>query len=150
MQASKEYNKNKNMKKNIAKQLRELSEGVPYSLELVSKGRTLKGAELDLQEVIKLNERGEVVNDDAIYKKKELAFREIDHYNRLKEAYKQQGHKGITLYFAWLDDNNRRVQKILDLSKQSIELKNIIKSKKVLTLWQRILIKFKKWLTEIR
>ena len=138
------------MKKEITKQLRELAEGMPYSLELVSKGRTLKGEELDLQEVIKLNERGEVVNDSAFYKKKELAFREIDHYNRLKEAYKQQGHKGITYYFAWLDDNNKRIEKILELSKQSIELKNIIKSKKALTLLQRILIKIKKWLTGIQ
>lgn len=62
------------MKKEITKQLRELSEGMPYSLELVSKGRTLKGAELDLQEVIKLNECGEVVNDSAIYKKKRISI----------------------------------------------------------------------------
>lgn len=138
------------MKKEITKQLRELSIGMPYSLELVSKGRTLKGAELDLQEVIQINEQGEVVNDEGIYKKKELAFREIDHYNRLKEYYKQHGNKGITLYFAWLDDNNKRIDKILELSKQSIELKNIIKSKKALTLWQRILLKVKKWLTGIQ
>ena len=115
------------MKKPHLKAIKQLSQSLPKSVEVQKYSTLIKGEDIDLNEKLKADFP---IYEEEWYKKKQYRLVEIDHYNRLKNAFSRNKEQGLMDYIEWVNINNKRMNKLfkeLELKEVSDSLLNVVK-----------------------
>ena len=107
------------MKKQQIKALKKLAEMLPESVTLAIEPEFKKAYELSQPQIDSLKGEFDI---EAIYKTKKYKIEPINHLNRLQKAYSRYKEQGLADYITWLDNNNKRMNKLFDgLNTSSID-----------------------------
>ena len=124
------------MNKKRLKAIKFLANQLPPSAELVVYG------EISSRNEIFVNDSGVEYEKPVRYKQKKDIFIPINHYKRLKKAYKRDEKNGVLKYIEWVDKNNLKNQKIfkdIEVERVNSQIMNIVK-KGATNFWHNILI----------
>lgn len=114
------------MKKKYCKLLRQLAQKLPESYTIRQHTKHLYHSELPKKIKEKLKSKL-LYNPNEIFPLKEEHPFEINHYKRLKKAWKQDREKGLRNYIIWLDNHNQRLLAEIEENKKVLAKKREIK-----------------------
>lgn len=96
------------MKKSQTKALKHLANKLPQSFELIVVGSLVSG------KLINEANKNEELNSGKFYRHRKRSLVPIDHFSRLKKAYARYKEQGIIDYIQWVNENNKRLNKLSD------------------------------------
>lgn len=124
------------MKKKQVKALAELSKALPKSMELQKFSFAIQGSDIPIDIRTEQN-----LEEQTWYKKKDYRLVEVNHLNRLKNAFARDKEQGLVDYIEWVGVNNRKLNKLFaDLNLKDLDdnLKNVV-LRGASNFWQNII-----------
>jgi|688.fasta_scaffold901528_2 hypothetical protein len=115
------------MKKTQVRALTQLAKALPPSKEIQKYSILVKGEDIDFNDKLKAQIP---IEDEEWYKKKEFRIVDINHVNRLKNAFARNKEQGLMDYIEWVDMNNKRLNRVfkeLELQEVDAKLMNTLK-----------------------
>lgn len=97
------------MKKKNAKLMRALAARLPDTKRLSLRAKYTKGYDLTAEEREKLTIP---YNPKTMYKRNVHYLLPVNHYRILKKAWEKDKERGLMLHIKWVDDNNKRLNKM--------------------------------------